>query len=231
MNDFKNLHKAMIDKQIVARGIKDKQVIAAFEKVKRENFVVESSRAQAYADKPLPIILGQTISQPYIVAYMVESLLLEPEHTVLEVGTGSGYAAAIMAEICSEVYTVERIEELSEFGGRNLRNSGYKNVHLLIGDGTLGWEENAPYDAILVSAGGPVIPRALEAQLKIGGHMVIPVGSNRGSQELVRITRVSETEFKREDLANVRFVPLIGRAGWEDEEMSESGKTDVQAGM
>ena len=183
-------------------------------KVAREAFLPENLREFAYEDSPLPIAEGQTISQPYIVALMAEALLLEGGEKVLEIGTGSGYAAAVLAEIAAEVYTVERIGQLAEKAATALAGQGYDNVHVLHGDGTRGWADHAPYDAIVVAAGGPKIPESLRTQLKIGGRLVIPIGSNARAQELVRVTRVTKDEYRREDLADVRFVPLLGQEGW-----------------
>ena len=160
---------------------------------------------------------GQTISQPYIVAFMADALLLRGGEHVLDIGTGSGYAAAVLAEIAANVYSVERIGQLAEKAAVKLAKLGYDNVHVLHADGTKGWPEHAPYDAIVVAAGGPKIPESLQQQLKVGGRLVIPVGTEVRAQELVRVTRVSETEFRREDLADVRFVPLLGKEGWEPE--------------
>ena len=146
---------------------------------------------------------------------MAEALLLEGGEKVLEIGTGSGYAAAVLAEIAAEVYTVERIGQLAEKAATALAGQGYENVHVLHGDGTRGWADHAPYDAIVVAAGGPKIPESLRTQLKIGGRLVIPVGSDARAQELVRVTRVAEDDYRREDLADVRFVPLLGQEGWD----------------
>jgi protein-L-isoaspartate(D-aspartate) O-methyltransferase len=166
-----------------------------------------------YEDSPLPIESGQTISQPYIVAVMTEALALQPGDRVLEIGTGSGYAAAVLATIAKHVYTIERHAELAELARERLARMGHANAEVRCGDGTLGWSEYAPFDAIVVAAGGPDLPRALLDQLAIGGRLVMPVGSGRG-QELVRVIRVGETEYRREDLGAVQFVPLIGEQGW-----------------
>jgi protein-L-isoaspartate(D-aspartate) O-methyltransferase len=178
--------------------------------VPRELFVPPWLAAEAYDDTPLPIGSGQTISQPYIVAFMIEALGLRGGEKVLEIGAGSGYAAAVLAQIAGDVYTIERIGELAARANENLANAGYQHVHVRHADGTQGWAEQAPFDAILVSASTPDVPSALLHQLKIGGRMVIPVGDNRSSQELVRITRMGEEDFEQEDIADVRFVPLIG---------------------
>jgi len=196
----------MVEAQIEARGVKDKRVLAAMRKVPRHMFVPENMRPYAYQDEPLLIGEGQTISQPYIVAYMSESLRLMGDETVLEVGTGSGYQAAILAEVVKEVFTVELVEILSLRAQEILRELGYENIHFKVGDGTLGWKENAPYDAIMVTAAPAKVPKALQEQLKIGGRMVIPVGS--AFQELVLITR-EKRKFRKRKLLPVRFVPLI----------------------
>jgi protein-L-isoaspartate(D-aspartate) O-methyltransferase len=219
--DFTAPRNEMVDHQIAARGVRDRRVLKAMRMVPREKFLPESLREFAYDDAPLPIRAGQTISQPYIVAFMVEALALQGGEKVLEIGTGSGYAAAVLGEIAEEVYTVERVEELAEEAASVLDLLCYHNVHILCGDGTQGWPKHAPFDAIIVAAGGPKIPESLKEQLKIGGRMVIPVGKTSTSQELVRVTRQSETEFKTEDIADVRFVPLIGEEGWKSKEALE----------
>lgn len=218
MNDFSRLRADMVSNQIYARGVRDELVLEAMRKVPREEFVPAHLRNDAYADCPQPIAEGQTISQPYIVAYMVEALALRGGEKVLEVGAGSGYAAAVLAEIAGEVYAIERIGQLAESAASNLIDAGYDNVHVLHADGTRGWLDEAPFDAILVSAGGPVVPESLKSQLAPGGRMVVPVGTDLRSQELVRVTRREKGQFDREDLADVRFVPLIGEQGWELEE-------------
>ncbi len=219
MVDVEKQHRErMVTEQILARGVRDKGVLNAMRKVHREAFVPENVQNLAYDDRPLPIAAGQTISQPYIVAYMIEALVLKDGDKVLEIGAGSGYAAAVLAEIAGEVFTIERIEQLAENAASNLIDEGYDNVHVLHADGTIGWLEESPFDAILVSAGAPEIPVALKKQLAIGGRMVIPVGTDPKAQELIRITRVDENEYDYEDLADVRFVPLIGKEGWELEE-------------
>jgi protein-L-isoaspartate(D-aspartate) O-methyltransferase len=212
--DFAKLRKEMVHDHIYARGVRSELVLNAMGKVPREAFLPHNLQEFAYEDAPLPIAEEQTISQPYIVAFMAEALLLAGGEKVLEIGTGSGYAAAVLAEIAADVYSVERIGQLAEKAATTLAEQGYDNVHVLHGDGTRGWPEHAPFDAIVVAAGGPKIPDSLRAQLKIGGRLVIPVGSEIRVQELVRVTRVSESEYKREDLADVRFVPLLGKEGW-----------------
>lgn len=196
----------MVSTQIKSRGIKDVNVLEAMEKVPRHLFVPENMRKLAYNDEPLPIGNGQTISQPYIVAYMTEVLQLSVEEKVLEVGTGSGYQAAVLAEIAKEVFTVEIIDGLSKNAQEVLQEEGYTNIHFRVGDGSYGWEENAPYDAIMVTAAPSEVPKALQDQLKIGGRMIVPVGD--AFQELVLIVR-EKRKFKKKKLLPVRFVPLV----------------------
>jgi protein-L-isoaspartate(D-aspartate) O-methyltransferase len=204
----------MVSEQIVARGVAAPRVVAAMSEVAREEFVPADQRSFAYEDRPLPIGDGQTISQPYIVAVMIEALQLKPGDTVLEIGTGSGYVAALLSKIAGEVFTVERIGALATASAEKLSALGYANVHVLNADGTKGWREHAPYDAILVSAGAPDVPRSLKEQLAIGGRMVIPVGDQTSAQVLVRIVRISDREYQEEKLTYVRFVPLVGDEGW-----------------
>jgi protein-L-isoaspartate(D-aspartate) O-methyltransferase len=215
--DFVKLREAMVREQIVPRGVRSRLVLDAMLKVPREVFVPERLREFAYDDAPLPIDAGQTISQPYIVAYMIEALGLEGGERVLEIGAGSGYAAAVLAQIAGEVYTVERIEPLAQKAASAIADVGYHNVFVMHGDGTRGWARHAPYDAIIVAAGGPDVPASLKEQLRVSGRLVMPVGKDPKVQELVRITRTSETEYVSEDLADVRFVPLVGEEGWESE--------------
>jgi protein-L-isoaspartate(D-aspartate) O-methyltransferase len=220
-----------VAEQIEARGVRDPRVLAAMRKVQRERFVPPHLRDRAYDDSPLAIGAGQTISQPYIVAFMIEALALRGGEKVLEIGAGSGYAAAVLARIAKEVFTIERIGQLAERAAANLADAGCENVRVRHADGTEGWLDEAPFDAILVSAGGPVVPQSLMRQLAIGGRMVVPVGPDQRSQELVRVTRVEEEEFEREDLADVRFVPLIGKEGWEsrDDDWQSASPRLVQA--
>lgn len=212
--DFQSLRKQMVERHIAARGVRDELVLDAMRKVPRELFLPDNLREFAYEDAPLPIVGEQTISQPYIVAFMAEALMLSGGEKVLEIGAGSGYAAAVLSEIAAEVYTVERLGPLAEQAATLLVELGYDNVRVRHGDGTKGWPEHAPYDAIVVAAGGPQVPDALKQQLKIGGRLVIPIGVDQRSQELVRVTRVSKDEYRSEDIADVRFVPLIGEEGW-----------------
>jgi protein-L-isoaspartate(D-aspartate) O-methyltransferase len=211
---FASLRAEMVERNIAARGVRDDLVLEAMRKVPRELFLPKNLREFAYEDSPLPIAGEQTISQPYIVAFMAEALMLKGGEKVLEIGAGSGYAAAVLSEIAADVYTVERLGQLADKAAATLADLGYDNVHVLHGDGTRGWPEHAPYDAIVVAAGGPQVPESLKEQLKIGGRLVIPVGADQRSQELVRVIRVSAKEYRSEDIADVRFVPLIGEEGW-----------------
>ena len=184
--DFAQLRSEMVETAISSRGVRSEMVLNAMRKVPRESFLPQELREFAYEDAPLPIEEGQTISQPYIVAFMTEALVLQGGERVLEIGAGSGYAAAILSEIAGEVYTVEQIGQLAEKAASTLADLGYHNVHVLHGDGTKGWPEHAPYDGIIVAAGGPTIPESLKEQLRIGGRLVIPVGRDPNVQELVR---------------------------------------------
>ena len=196
-------------------GIHDPLVLKAMEKVPRETFVPADLRESAYGDNPLPIGENQTISQPYIVALMTEALELKGPEKVLEIGTGSGYQATVLAEIAREVYTVERVASLSEKAEQILGSLGYANIHFKILNGTLGWPEHSPYDAIMVTAGAPEIPESLIEQLGEGGRLVIPVGDRLG-QDLLKI-RKTKSKTVREDLGAVRFVNLIGEYGWKEQ--------------
>ena len=216
--DFSSLRDRMVDQQIAGRGVRSRRVLDAMRTVPREVFLPENLREFAYEDAPLPIEEDQTISQPYIVAMMIEALALKGGEKVLEIGTGSGYAAAVLAQIAGNVYTVERIGQLAEKAAAAVAALGYGNVHVLHADGTRGWPDHAPYDAIVVAAGGPDVPDSLKAQLKIGGRLVIPVGTDRRYQELVRVIRVSEHQYESQDIADVRFVPLVGKEGWAPKE-------------
>jgi protein-L-isoaspartate(D-aspartate) O-methyltransferase len=208
----------MVARQIAGRGIHDVNVLAAMRAVPREAFVSEDYVNYAYDDGPLPIMEGQTISQPYVVALMIQELQIGREDTVLEIGTGSGYAAAIISRIAAQVYTVERLESLVHYARQKLGDLGYDNVHVHHGDGTLGWPEYAPYNAIIVAAGGPEVPAALKQQLAIGGRMIIPVGSEQRAQRLIKVIRTPEETYEERTLSHVRFVPLIGQQGWEKED-------------
>lgn len=210
---FPTLRAEMVKHSIAARGVRDELVLEAMGKVPRELFLPAQLREFAYEDAPLPIAGEQTIYQPYIVAFMVEALMLRGGEKVLEIGTGSGYAAAVLSGIAAHVYTVERVGSLAGKAAATLSELGYDNVHVLHGDGSKGWPEHAPYDAIVVAAGGPRVPGSLKEQLKIGGRLVIPVGANQRAQELVRVVRVSKDEYRSEDIADVNFAPLIGEEG------------------
>jgi protein-L-isoaspartate(D-aspartate) O-methyltransferase len=212
--DMEQARHRMVAEQIEGRGLYDPAVLAAMRQVPRELFILPKYRDHAYDDGPLPILAGQTISQPYVVALMIAKLKLEPTDKVLEIGTGSGYAAAVLSRIAAQVYTVERIEELVTFARENLALCGYGNVLVQHSDGTMGWPEHAPYDAIVVAAGGPKVPATLRNQLAVGGRLVIPVGTEPRAQRLVRITRTASNSFHKEILSHVRFVPLIGEQGW-----------------
>jgi protein-L-isoaspartate(D-aspartate) O-methyltransferase len=204
----------MVDQQIASRGVADTQVLNAMREVPREYFVPENLREFAYEDTPLPIEEGQTISQPYIVALMAEASCIGRDDCVLEIGAGSGYAAAVLSRIARDVYAIERHPALAELAQKRAEELGYDNVHVRCGDGTLGWIEHTPFDAIVVSAGGPEVPESLLEQLDIGGRLIIPVGDDMRSQELLCILRTGEHKFERSTLGKVQFVPLVGSEGW-----------------
>lgn len=214
--NFDTARKKMVESQIITRGIHDRHVIEAMLKIPRHLFVEEAMAAQAYNDNPLPIGEKQTISQPYMVALMTELLQLKGKEKVLEIGTGSGYQAAVLAVLADHVYTMERIRPLALKARKALDSLGLLNVNIRIDDGTCGWEEEAPFDAILVTAGAPEIPEKLVAQLAVGGRLVIPVG-NQLSQVLVRVVKQMDGTFTVEDSIGCRFVKLIGKYGWEAE--------------
>jgi protein-L-isoaspartate(D-aspartate) O-methyltransferase len=206
----------MVDSQIRVRGIREPRVLKAMETVPRHLFVNEALSDQAYNDNPLPIDGGQTISQPYIVALMTEAMGLKGNEKVLEIGTGSGYQTAILALLAEQVFSIDRLASLAGEARRLLESLNYYNVAIRVGDGTLGWKDEAPFDAVMVTAGAPNIPKKLVEQLTVGGRLVIPVGG-RHSQALIKLTRLSEdiNEVKKEDLGGCRFVDLIGEYGWE----------------
>ncbi len=212
--DFEQQRRRMVERQIRARGIEAPRVLAAMGRVRREHYVPARLVARAYDDAALPIDEGQSISQPYIVAFMLEALGLQGGEKVLEIGTGSGYAAAVLSELVREVLTIERSPLLARTAAEALRADGRTNVRVRCGDGTLGWPEQAPFDAIAVAAGGPRVPEALREQLAIGGRLVMPVGDAWWSQDLVCVTRRAAGDYFDEHLASVRFVPLIGEQGW-----------------
>ncbi len=211
----------MVAEQIEDRGVRDTAVLRAMRLVPRHLFVTLPYQQFAYDDTPLPIPAGQTISQPYIVAYMIAALKLQPVDRVLDVGTGSGYAAAVLSRIVAEVYTIERHKTLVQYARKRFKYLGYDNIHIRHGDGTLGWPEHAPYDGILVSAGGPTVPPSLRSQLAIGGRLVMPVGASKRKQRLVRLVRRGDDDFEVDDLGPVAFVPLVGAEGWEREQGRE----------
>jgi len=205
---------AMVREQLQARGITDARVLDAFAAVPRDRFVAEPDQAAAYADHPLPIGAGQTISQPYIVALMAEALALAPGDHVLEVGAGSGYAAAILSRLATDVVAVERMPGLAAAAADRLAALGYDNVRVVAGDGSMGVPDEAPFDAICVSASAPQVPRALVAQLAPGGRLVVPVGDT-DEQELVRVVLHDDGRLRAQRLGAVRFVPLLGEQGWQ----------------
>ena len=211
---FASAREAMVAEQIAARGIRTPLVLAAMRKVPREDFVPEPYRANAYDDSALPIGSGQTISQPYIVALMIEAMGLGGGERVLEVGSGSGYAAAVLAEIASEVIGIERQPALAKRAKETLARLGYDTVTVIEGDGSLGYAPGAPYDAILVSAAAPGVPPALIEQLRPGGRLVVPVGRVRAHQTVRRIEKAADGGLVEEEITGVRFVPLVGEQGW-----------------
>jgi protein-L-isoaspartate(D-aspartate) O-methyltransferase len=215
MIDFPRVRLKMVEDQLISRGVKDPRVIAAMKKIPRHLFVEEALQSQAYTDHPLPIGEKQTISQPYIVALMTEALELIGTEKVLEIGAGSGYQTAVLAELAQKVFSIERIRSLAIKARKLLFELGYFNVEIKIFDGTYGWVEESPFDAIIVTAGGPDIPQPLLDQLAVGGRLVIPVG-DAYVQDLIRL-RKKEDGIHKEDLGGCRFVKLIGKYGWENE--------------
>ena len=216
MPDFASEREAMVEHQLRRRGIVEPHILDAFRQVPREEFVSPEQRHSAYGDHPLPIEAGQTISQPYIVALMIQAAGIAPGSTVLEVGAGSGYAAAVISRIARQVVAIERQHELVEIARQRLARLGYGNVTVVEGDGTRGWPDAAPYDAILAAATGSHVPQPLVDQLSPGGRIVMPIGNPGWSQQLVRVTREEDGTLSQENLCGVRFVPLIGEEGWSE---------------
>jgi protein-L-isoaspartate(D-aspartate) O-methyltransferase len=212
VRSFDELRQAMVEEQIVRRGIRDEQVIAAMARVPRHDFVALEYRNQAYEDRPLAIGEGQTISQPYIVALSLSALALQASDTVLDIGTGSGYQTALLAEIASRVYSIERHSSLAESAEQTLSRLGYKNVEIKVEDGTQGWAEKCPFDGIVVAAAAPKIPEALILQIGEGGRMVIPIGP--AEAQVLQLVRKQNGEPMVRSLAACRFVPLIGECGY-----------------
>lgn len=212
-SDFDIARNRMVEEQLIPRGISDKRVLEVFRKVPRHKFAPSEFSAGAYNDYPLPIGDDQTISQPYMVALMTESLKLKGGEKVLEVGTGSGYQAAILAELVQEVYTVERFQGLADTAKQALDSLGYKNIKIKVADGTLGWEEFAPYDGIIVTAGAPGVPESLVKQLKDGGKMVIPLDSG-GFGQILTLVEKTPKGLRTKEICGCMFVPLIGKEGW-----------------
>jgi protein-L-isoaspartate(D-aspartate) O-methyltransferase len=214
--DLPSERDAMVERQLRGRGISSTEILSAFRQVPREVFIRRDLSHLAYGDHPLPIEAGQTISQPYIVALMIEAAELKAGDKVLEVGSGSGYAAAVMSRIAAEVIGVERCEELVNLARERMRCLGYDNVTIIEGDGTLGLTSEAPFDAILVAASGSHVPRSLTDQLAPRGRLVIPLGGPGSSQKLIRVSKGEDGSLQQSDLGGVRFVPLIGEEGWSD---------------
>lgn len=212
-NEFARARQSMLNDQLIPRGIRDQAVLCALSQVPREEFIAPELAPHAYRDSPLSIPQEQTISQPYVVALMAQALELGSDSLVLEVGAGSGYAAAVLGQIAQEVHALERHPCLVQQARQVIARLSYRNVHIHQADGTRGWPSRAPYDAIAVAAAGPSIPPSLRQQLKVGGRLVMPVGP-RDEQTLIRLRRVAMNEYREESLGSVRFVPLIGREGW-----------------
>lgn len=210
--DLRRAREEMVESQIKARGVVDRRVLDALRKVPRHEFVQEDHQSEAYADYPLPIGSGQTISQPYIVALMTEQLALKGTEKVLEIGTGSGYQAAVLAVLAREVHSVERVPSLADKARKNLNRIGVNNVSVHVGDGTLGWSQEAPYNAIIITAGSPTMPEGLVDQLSDGGRLVAPVGSRW--RQMLELWIKRESGIEKEEVLPVVFVPLIGEKGW-----------------
>jgi protein-L-isoaspartate(D-aspartate) O-methyltransferase len=216
MTDYRAEREAMVERQLRRRGITEPDILDAFRAVPREAFISDEHAHLAYGDHPLPIEANQTISQPYIVALMIQAAAIKPGDTVLEVGAGSGYAAAIISRIAATVIGIERQHDLVEVAKGRLHRLGYDNVEIVEGDGTKGWPDGAPFDAILAAASGSHVPRPLVEQLAPNGRIVMPIGEPGWAQELVKVTKQEDGILKQENLGGVRFVPLIGEEGWSD---------------
>jgi len=217
MTDFSREREAMVERHLKRRGIIEQHILDAFLEVPREAFIAGNNVHLAYGDHPLPIEAGQTISQPYIVGLMIQAAGIKPGDRVLEVGAGSGYAAAVISRIAAKVIGIERQHELVEVARERLQRLGYDNVEIVEGDGTRGWRDGAPYDAILAAASGSHVPRPLVEQLAPGGRLVMPVGDPGWVQQLIKVTKNEDGTLVQQDLGGVRFVPLIGEEGWKDD--------------
>jgi protein-L-isoaspartate(D-aspartate) O-methyltransferase len=216
MTDYSAEREAMVERHLRRRGINERALLDAFLAVPREKFVSPEYEHLAYGDHPLPIEAGQTISQPYIVGLMIQAAEIEAGDTVLEIGAGSGYAAAVISRIADKVIAIERQHDLVEVATERLKRLGYDNVEIVEGDGTRGCPDEAPFDAILAAASGSHVPEPLLAQLAPGGRIVMPIGSPGWVQELVKVTKQEDGVLRQENLGGVRFVPLIGEEGWKD---------------
>jgi len=214
-NEYSSKRQRMIETQLIPRGIKDPRVIAAMRKVPRHLFLDEALWPEAYEDHPVPIGEKQTISQPFIVAIMTEALKLNGTEKILEIGTGSGYQAAVLAELAEQVYSIERLPSIAKRARRILDELKYANIVITIGDGTLGWKEHSPYDGIIVTAASPYPPKTLLEQLKVGGRLIIPIG-DEFTQDLTLYIRDSDKDYSKESYGGCRFVKLIGEQGWRE---------------
>jgi len=216
---YQSERDSMVERQLVGRGICDERVLRAMRTVPRERFVDARMAAFAYDDSPLPIEAEQTISQPFMVAWMIEAAEVGADDHVLEVGAGSGYASAVLGQVAGTVHAIERHELLTRIARERLDALGYANIHLRTGDGTLGWPEAGPFDAILVAAAGPEVPAPLKEQLRIGGRLLMPLDiGGHGTQRLLKLVRHAESDYAQQTLGSVAFVPLIGKYGWAEDE-------------
>ncbi len=216
MKDFARLRESMVRSQIEGRGLRNPALLEAFRQVPREVFVAHELAEQAYGDHPLPIEAGQTISQPYVVALMIDAAEIGPGERVLEIGAGSGYAAAVMSRIAARVTAIERHSELAQIARERMARLGFDNVEIVEGDGSTGWPDGAPYDAILAAASGSQVPQALLGQLATRGRLVMPIGEPAGTQQLVKAVKAPDGSVQHSELGSVRFVPLIGEEGWSE---------------